>query len=278
MRGDLSVREPVHMWEQRKRDATSAGIGPASGSLDGDEPCAGSRRLKQRDEYSQNSRSAFAELLDGEKDQQKMAESSSSEQPRVTQSAAESGGATPQDHTGSRHVSFEIGPLDKMIEKFVGGDHAPSIVPTGPAVKGTTRGEAQECVQEDVLEREQAFSYTLPEVPQRDASKLAAAVEASYSEPSRVTQAADGSGGATSQGQEQDFLNAALNEREEAHQAFRQWLAAKDLETTHWILGHLGIHTVNQLVHLTEKQFEDTLELFPPKRCLLYTSPSPRDS
>ena len=54
-------------------------IGPASGSLDGDEPYAGSRRLKQRDEYSQNSRSAFVELLDGEKDQQKMTESSSSE-------------------------------------------------------------------------------------------------------------------------------------------------------------------------------------------------------
>ena len=62
MRGDLSVREPVHMWEQRKRDATSAGIGPASGSLDGDEPYAGSRRSKQRYEYSQNSRSACVEL------------------------------------------------------------------------------------------------------------------------------------------------------------------------------------------------------------------------
>ena len=132
--------------QQRKHHAMSAGIGPASGSLDGDEPYAGSRRLKQRDEYSQNSRSAFVELLDGEKDQQKMTESSSSEQPRVTQSAAESGGATPQDHTGSRHVSFEIGPLDEKIEEFVGGDHAPSIVPTGPAVKGTTLGEAQECV------------------------------------------------------------------------------------------------------------------------------------
>ena len=40
----------------------SAGIGPASGSLDGDEPYAGSRRLKQRFEYSENSRSAFVEL------------------------------------------------------------------------------------------------------------------------------------------------------------------------------------------------------------------------
>ena len=180
-----------------------------------------------------------------------MTESPSSEQPRVTQSAAESGGATPQDHTGSRHVSFEIGPLDKEIEKFVGGDHAPSIVPTGPAVGGTTLGEAQECVQEAAFEREQAFSYTLPEVPQRDASKLAAA---------------DGSGGATSQGQEQDFLNAALNEREEAHRAFRQWLVAKDLETTHSILGELGIRTVSSLVNLTEKQFEDTLGLFPTKR------------
>ena len=184
--------DDVRIGQQRKPHAMSAGIGPASGSLD------------------------------GEKDKQKMTESSSSEQPRVTQSAAESGGATPQDHTGSRHVSFEIGPLDEKIEEFVGGDHAPSIVP--------------------------------------------AAVEASSSEPSRVTQAADGSGGATSQGQEQEFLNAALNEREEAHQAFRQWLAAKDLETTHWILGELGIRTVSSLVHLTEKQFEDTLELFPPKR------------
>ena len=62
MRGDLSVREPVHMWEQRKRDATSAGIGPASGSLDGDEPYAGSRRVKQRFEYSENSKAAFVEL------------------------------------------------------------------------------------------------------------------------------------------------------------------------------------------------------------------------
>ena len=90
--------------------------------------------------------------------------------------------------------------------------------------------------------------------------------DSSCSEPSRGTQAADGSGGATSQGQEQEFLNAALNEREEAHQAFRQWLAAKDLETTHWILGELGIRTVSSLVHLTEKQLEGTLELFPPKR------------
>ena len=65
---------------------------------------------------------------------------------------------------------------------------------------------------------------------------------------------------------DREFLNAALNEQEEAHQAFRQWLAAKDLETTHWILGELGIRTVSSLVNLTEKQFEDTLELFPPKR------------
>ena len=48
--------------QQRKHHAMSAGIGPASGSLDGDEPYAGSRRLKQRYEYSQKSRSAFVEL------------------------------------------------------------------------------------------------------------------------------------------------------------------------------------------------------------------------
>ena len=70
----------------------------------------------------------------------------------------------------------------------------------------------------------------------------------------------------TTLGEAQEFLHAALNEREEAHQAFRQWLAAKDLETTHWILGELGIRTVSSLVNLTEKQFEDTLDLFPPKR------------
>ena len=56
------MREHVRIWEQRKRDATSAGIGPASGSLDGGEPYAGSRRLKQRLEYNENSRSAFVEL------------------------------------------------------------------------------------------------------------------------------------------------------------------------------------------------------------------------
>ena len=50
------------MGEQRKRDATSAGFGPASGSLDGDQPYGGSRRLKQRFEYRENSRSAFVEL------------------------------------------------------------------------------------------------------------------------------------------------------------------------------------------------------------------------
>ena len=62
MRGDLSVREHVRTGEQRKRDATSAGIGPASGSLDEDGPYTGSRRLKQRFEYSEKSRSAFVEL------------------------------------------------------------------------------------------------------------------------------------------------------------------------------------------------------------------------
>ena len=50
--------------EQSKRDATSAGIGPASGSLEKQRglPYAGSRRSKHRFEYRQNSRSAFVEL------------------------------------------------------------------------------------------------------------------------------------------------------------------------------------------------------------------------
>ena len=62
MRGDLRVRELVPIGEQRKRDATLAGIGPVFGSLDGYKPYAGSRRVKHRYEYSLNSRSAFVEL------------------------------------------------------------------------------------------------------------------------------------------------------------------------------------------------------------------------
>ena len=50
--------------DRSKRDATSAGIGPASGSLEKQRglPYAGSRRSKQRFEYRENSRSAFVEL------------------------------------------------------------------------------------------------------------------------------------------------------------------------------------------------------------------------
>ena len=50
--------------EQSKWDATSAGIGPASGSLEKQRglPYGGSRRSKYRFEYSPNSRSAFVEL------------------------------------------------------------------------------------------------------------------------------------------------------------------------------------------------------------------------
>ena len=50
--------------EQSKRDATSAGIGPASGSLEKQRglPYGGSRRSKCRFEYSPNSRSGFVEL------------------------------------------------------------------------------------------------------------------------------------------------------------------------------------------------------------------------
>ena len=64
MRGDLSERKHVRSGEQRKRDATSAGIGPASGSLEKQRGLlyAGSRRSKHRFEYSSNSRSAFVEL------------------------------------------------------------------------------------------------------------------------------------------------------------------------------------------------------------------------
>ena len=64
MRGDLSERKHVRSGEQRKRDATSAGIEPASGSLEKQRGLlyAGSRRSKHRFEYSPNSRSAFVEL------------------------------------------------------------------------------------------------------------------------------------------------------------------------------------------------------------------------
>ena len=54
-----------HLWPHlcsANRKLSKFNIGPASGSLDGDEPYAGSRCLKQRYEYSQNSRSAFVEL------------------------------------------------------------------------------------------------------------------------------------------------------------------------------------------------------------------------
>ena len=50
--------------EQSKRDATSAGIGPASGSLEKQRglPYGGSRRSECRFEYSPNSGSGFVEL------------------------------------------------------------------------------------------------------------------------------------------------------------------------------------------------------------------------
>ena len=45
------MRGEKRNFEHAVEDATSAASGPASGSLDVDEPYSGSRRLKQRFEY-----------------------------------------------------------------------------------------------------------------------------------------------------------------------------------------------------------------------------------
>ena len=56
------------------------------------------------------------------------------------------------------------------------------------------------------------------------------------------------------------------NYREEARQAFGQRLAANDLEILQWTLGNLGIHTADNLLQLTDGDFEETLKLIPDKQ------------
>ena len=80
---------------------------------------------------------------------------SSSAEPSVNQANASSGGATSQHHTGTiccpaRCQTFEahnFGRVNLLIEAFLGGDRAASVVPTGLAVAGTTLGDAQALVQ-----------------------------------------------------------------------------------------------------------------------------------
>lgn len=82
---------------------------------------------------------------------------SSSAEPSVNQANASSGGVSSQHDIGSilfvsaRRKTFEahdIGRVNLLIEAFLGGDRAPSVVPTGLAVAGTTLGDAQALVQE----------------------------------------------------------------------------------------------------------------------------------
>ena len=81
---------------------------------------------------------------------------SSSAEPSVNQANASSGGVSSQHDIGSilfvsaRRKTFEahdIGRVNLLIEAFLGGDRAPSVVPTGLAVAGTTLGDAQALVQ-----------------------------------------------------------------------------------------------------------------------------------
>ena len=82
---------------------------------------------------------------------------SSSAEPSVNQANASSGGVSSQHDIGTilfvsaRRKTFEahdIGRVNLLIEAFLGGDRAPSVVPTGLAVAGTTLGDAQALVQE----------------------------------------------------------------------------------------------------------------------------------